>query len=569
MATPARVALGVVLLLMAVQIGFDLPNITEDWVSRNGMTNWIAADAFDATDQSLPLFRQAPQRDLAPGYRLVISAARLVGQPVMLGKGLPWAVVIWTVLLLFALARRLAGPVAALAACVLFLHRPGLQQMLSLLPEVFAWPALAGLLLAMVKERPRQALGWIGFAGLFYAPVALVGTAAFLAWRLPSWDIAGARAASSDRHLWVLGGLVVALALLLRPASFTGEGEVAHPSYMESLGRADAALSEGFLPPLGVQLPMIDLPEHSVLDVWGRDLGGALLRPFAAWGRTLPGLERAEGWWLTGAPACLLILLLFAALALGRRAAPPRPVALVAAAGVGLYALASATWFLLFLPDRYSKFALPLVAIVTAGVVVGRLAERLPERGRLPAALAGTALFLTLYGTGIPGRDSTVDDYRDAQGLLEHLRTTDPDVVIAGPPHLMDAVELMAERRTALLCQEVLSLLHVVAGRHYEELRARQYALHYAWYSPDPTDLLSFAERYDVDLVVLDRRRYQRNHLSELEPLCRFVAEDAPVPVDASRAFGARAPTELLEYSDDVGYAVLSVERLQEWVERR
>ncbi len=569
------VVLGALLgIYTAVFVAFQIPAVLDPHVSMNGMVNWYGSPHGGAADDSVAYsaFQRGELRDTAPGFALLLGAMRLTGEQVLLGKLYPLILLAVTVLLLYQLVARLEGPTAAFFAGVLFLHMPPVYFALAGIPDTFAWPLLVTYLFVEQRGRGRAAVGVVAAAVAFYPPMALNCAALFVLRRIRR-DPADGRLTFPvrDRRVWAVGGVMVAMVLLVVPwGAILGSGDSPElAAYSVKLAR-DAALNRGgILPPVDAHLETFALPYGASFPLlaavrhWGWELLEPVLLPFAAWGMTL--VPAFSGTWaFQGAIPALALALLAGVAWLGlARARPPRVVWQLLTVSLTMYALAVVAAPRLFLPQRYIWFTLSLAAVLAVAIVAARCVRRLPAWARTIAPPVLAACYLITHGTGIPRPFHLTDDYRRASGLLTYLGEVEGAPRVAGPPYLMDAVELFSQRETLLYCQELVSIVHILGGDDYNLVSWRLSDLHDAYYATEEAEVLAFMERQEVDLLVVQTDHFEDWFEGEIEPPCTFlpVEEDGVSPLTGPFVL-ADPPSEIRVYGDERGYVVISREAL-------
>lgn len=566
-ATTTRVFAALVALYFVAHVGAQLPAVLDPYVSHAGMVNWygVQRDAQPDWPGAEEQFfkRQTGLKGSSPGFNVVRAVMSLIGDPVPLGKAWAWVLVSATLVFLFDLARRLGGPVAALLACVLFLHLPGLPLTLSGIPHTYAWPILAAFLWCEAVGRARGAVVCAVLAGLFYPPLALLCCLLFVVRRTRR---EGRRLDLPLRHrgVWALAAAMAVTLALIFPwkMALSPQDDVTWLSYEGRFAR-DAAVERGDgLPPADMPPDEFELPFDSVLEIVAREMMDAAGQPLMASGASW--LPFPWVWPSRLAPALAALLVLILAVIGGREfARPPRVVTELVLASLAMYLLAVVFALYLFVPDRYLLYSLPVAAVLYLAVLVSRAVDRLPQRVHVLAAPAVAALYLLGWGTGIERDSEWTQDFGAAAGVLRYLEDTPEHTLIAGPVVLMDAVELFADRETLVYCQEVLSTTDGIDGPAYTNLRTRVDAVHEAYFSDRLPDVMAFMEDFGVDLLVIDDRAFERERLEDVHGSCEVPQYLAEELVDQDVEFVLpRLADDVMEYVDDRGYRVLSREGL-------
>jgi len=543
-----------------------VPDILDSHVSHGGMVNWYgsvrSADA-DQADGDLEVFkRKTGLRGSSPGFNVVRAAMRVVGDPVQLGKAWAWVLLGAALVFLWKIAVRLGGPSAGLLACVMFMHMPGLPLTLSGIPHNYAWPLLLAFVWFQETQRPWATIACVVLAGLFYPPLALLCCLLFVV-RRTRRHRGRLQLPVRDREVWILSGAMVLTLLVIFPWKLllAPQEQVSWLSYEGRFAR-DAVMERGDeLPPANQPVDEVELPFESVLEIVAHDIMDAAGQPLMSSGDRLLPLPLV--WSFRLAPALLALLALGMALVGGRELArPPRLVAELLLASVGLYLLAVLCALYLFVPDRYLLYSLPVASALYLAVLVTRAAERVPGRVGQGIAPVLAVLYLVGWGTGIDRHSEWTDDFSEAAGVLGYLEGTPADTVVAGPLVLMDAVELFADRETQVLSQEVLSTTDALDGQAFVNLRTRVTALHAAYYTERPEVALQFMERFGVDLLVVQDWMYETERLEDVHGSCELPQVLAEPLTERGAVFALPGLDDAVTVYADEEYRVVSREQL-------
>jgi hypothetical protein len=244
------------------------------------------------------------------------------------------------------------------------------------------------------------------------------------------------------------------------------------------------------------------------------------------------------------------------ALLVGRDLAARRLLLLVGAAILGHEASRVAAP-LLFLPDRYVLYPIPVLVVVLLPAAAGALAGR---RARGAAAIGITLLVLLTLGGRGPGRTGIIALEASYDGelsaLTETLRALPPQALIAGwPDGAMDDVPYLTGRR-ALLTRETHQAFH--AG-YVLEMRRRMAMLIEAYWATTPGPLRRLRDELGVTHLLVDRRHFAM-------PPTYFAPFAAPLVV-AQTALGHSEPASLRQREaaiyDGTRFRVLDLSRLQ------
>jgi hypothetical protein len=452
------------------------------------------------------LFRDDPIADYfeavaPPGYKALYWLTSLLIEPLLASKLLPFALGLTFAGFLWLVVRRLhRSPAAAFLATTLatwYAWQHG--DIVSGTPRAFHLPLLAVQLWAMASHRAWLAAGLVVLAGLFYPSAGLLGLALLGLW-LVRYE--GGRAVlARERSVWL--GLAVATGLL---------GTVL-------LVQLQASAPYG---------PVVSLEEARRMDEFDRDGRSVIFNPnpYRYWiASPRTGFDLMVREVNTRTPIILLYLAVAAILPLmvllGRPAAirdlRPESVLLVhlLSASLGLFLLAHLVLFRLYLPSRYVKTSVPLALAVASGLVLGLLVGALwaragARRGPILAALLCLGLGLALAVYPISRASTFVEDPN--RRVTAFLLQQPADTLVAGASVDTDSLPVLARRRV-LTSREFLNPYHL---GFYLPLRAVTEDLVDAYYARSRDEFATFAQRYGVDYMLVNRTAYTES--TALEP---------------------------------------------------
>jgi hypothetical protein len=211
----------------------------------------------------------------------------------------------------------------------------------------------------------------------------------------------------------------------------------------------------------------------------------------------------------------------------------------------------------LYLPQRYTLYAIPIyiVIVLPAGLVL--LARRLmPRDGARPLRVALLVLcfggLLASMGVGMKTDAGLRHVARSPLPVMAHLNTLPPDAMIAGWPRgAIEDVPYVTGRR-AFLTAETHATFHQV---YTDRMRERAAAVIDAYFATDVAPMRALHEQHGVTHLVIDRTHYTT-------PPVYFAPFDALIPprFDAVKRDGAEAlrQTSAIVY-DDGTYIVLDL----------
>jgi hypothetical protein len=420
-----------------------------------------------------------------PGYSALYWVLSQAVDPLLASKLLPPLLGLVAALFTYLLVRRLhPAPQAAFLATVLlswFSWQRG--DLASASPRAYALPLLAALLWSLAAGRRVLPAALVMITALFYQPAALLGVTLLgvrlIDFRGP-WPIP-----RRDRSTWLtfIAASALAAAVIL-------PGQSQDPRF-GPLVTADQARAMSEFGPGGRFVFFVDDPYEYFVTSRSSGLSfqaielllvAALLPIAALLARRIRRVDRPAG------QGVVLFQLLIASFV--------------------LFSLAHLLLFRLYLPNRYVRWSLPLVLAVAGGLALGILIQascvrfRGLRRSVLGAGLAmALAAGLAIYPIRRPSFNA--DNH---PALTAFLRNQPKNVLVAGAATNVDTVPLLAQRRvlTSVKLQTSLHLGYIT------EMRRRTQDLLLAYYAESATEVARFAERYAVDIFVVDPDAFTR-----------------------------------------------------------
>ncbi len=449
-----------------------------------------------------------------PGFSAVYWLAIRAVDPLLASKLLPPLLGVASAVVVFGLVRRLSGgpPGAFLATVLLSWYVWQYDDLPSATARAFMLPLLGGLLWALVAGRRGVVVGLVAALALVYPFGALLGLA-LLAVRLVRWR--GWRPGLvREQQDWL--GFVAAcmlVASLLLPARLTAEQFGPTVSLAEARALADFGPSgrtpyfveDGYRYWIasgrsGLDLRVTDvlLPDVPIFYLY---LGLALLLPIVLARRYATRRERP--------PPGLELL----------------PQVLLAS--FGLFFLAHLLLFQLYLPSRYVKTSVPLLLSVSAGLALGMLIEAAAAcfGARRHLVTGCAALVLGLAIAAYPGRYAGAFHRDEIPAITAYLRSQPKDTLVAGASEETDQVPVFAAR-SVLVAREYL--LPYQLG-YYREMHRRMLDLIEGYYAESPGAVAAFAERYGVDVFLVNRDAFDRTRFRRAWNFARSEQTFAPI----------------------------------------
>jgi hypothetical protein len=451
------------------------------------------------------------------GLELVHRAAAHVVDPVTFAAWLPIVLVPLTTWLLFRCIRlHTAWAPAAWLGCLLFLAPIDILRFSGGHSRAFAQPIILAALYLALRGRHRAA-ALVPPAGVLFYPPGALGALAMI-----GLSALGRR---PDRERLVLAGAstagFAAIALLVGSTELISKSEATrYPEFHD-----------------GGQFPFFG---HSLLDTLTLNYSGFHL---AVSGSILAVCALAV---IAVSPSVVRLV--------------RREVWALAAGALLLFALAHATLFRLYLPNRYTYALIPVyclivgvgwqplwaraarvrwwpvlalampVAVVVFAWTLFPLGQRASVSNVLdwsrnsalwlfgPAALATIALAvlrpriavvaavvsgsLVVAAAAVAG-GSTSAEYRCPSGqLIDKLSSLPPDAVIAGDPYRMDCIPITT-RHAVVISQK---LYQPLAEPYFRTIRPRMFDTVRAYWGPSTDALATLRTRYDARYLVVGER---------------------------------------------------------------
>ena len=493
------------------------------------------------------------QDGLPLGYEWGMILASKIVDPRVLSKVLPYPFLLLLAITVGAAAKRLGGCGAAwMAMAIALTSELFIDRMSGGLPRMFAFPLVAAAALGLVYGRTYWVCAAVVVGAMFYPAAGLVCGLVLTALLLlvPARDRGDAAMWTVRKRLLVLTSTAALSAILLAPTALRLR------AYGPTLGPKQAAAYPEMGP--GGRFGPRDRPPFRLI----RQSMEAVVRTLSG-----PRLgERADGTYsyrfirrptvlVPAALAGIAGLYLASSSSAGRRL-----LALCVAAVVG-HVSANLLLPNLYLPQRYTLYAIPIfiVVVLPAGLVL--LARRLmpSDRARPLRATLLVLCFaglLAAMGVGMKTDAGLRHVARSSLPVMAFINTLPPDAVIAGWPRgAIEDVPYVTGRR-AFLTAETHATFHQV---YTDRMRERAAAAIDAYFATDVAPLRALHAQHAVTHFVVDRTHY-------VTPPAYFAPFDALIPprFEAAKQDGAEAlrQTSAIVY-DDGTYIMLDLSRVR------
>jgi hypothetical protein len=174
----------------------------------------------------------------------------------------------------------------------------------------------------------------------------------------------------------------------------------------------------------------------------------------------------------------------------------------------------------LYLPQRYTAYTIPLVAVVGLPAACRALANRVQGRnvrgwlsGMVVAGVCGT-MWLSTGGTG--HRSAGLVYFPDGNAAIYRFvaSTPPPTMFAAWPSELANNIPYFSHR-SILVNAEVHQVFHT---RYADEMRARAYALIDAYLATDLAPIHALHHHYGVRYLIVDERHFTTGLPAYFEP---------------------------------------------------
>ena len=482
------------------------------WMSRLGDSAAMQGDLIADYWQSV----------CPPFYRAIYAAAAAIGlTPTVFARLLPLALLgfstwmAWRVALLMT-KRPLAAFVAAALVVGFLIHEDSIY---SATPRAFSAPLFLLFLDGLLRGRAWTMIGALFLLGLLYPSTAIVGVTMIglsrIGWRPFRIDF-GLRS-------WLLGALAAgAVVLAALPLADSADRWEPSLSVSEALDMPNLGTPQGRSTIVGLD---------GEIDYLCSARMGVLPEIVPCWSTR----------WAVVPNILLLVPMLFLAWSAVRRTRyqpdeQPDDLIYVWAivAGVFWFAVALAVAFSLHLPSRFTQRTLSILEFLAIGQMLGLLLDRWATEGRRKglSIVAGlTGLFLVAsFVTPLPGFNRP----RDPEAL-KRIAAFPEGTVVGGVSDELDFLPALTGEDTLATIEHSIPYHKGYFGPLEQRLEASLAAVS----SPDPAALADYANRYSVDVVVVDRGLLERGAIPD-----RWETV-VPEAVAQARAMLARQPSAL------------------------
>lgn len=452
------------------------------------------------------------------GFRTFYRLGSLWWDPRALSKVLPYPLLLAALIALGLAASRLGGKAAAWAAVALALSTGVfLERMTGGLPRSFGYPLLACAAAALIYGRPLVLAACVVLGAGFYPVVGLIAGLALAVYLilLPRGDRGHAAGWTLRTRILVVVATALLSGLVLLPNALgcLRYGPMVGPAQAEmfpEVGRGgrfssgDRVWETRFLP-----------ANWAMLSKTIRGAGDP-------WLPALKALVKPQGQLVT--LGVLVIILIGAALLALRDAEARRLLALLAAAVIG-YSVAKIATPLIYHPDRYVMYPIPILVLILLPASASALANLLGWFGQKSWSkptfvLVVCGFLLVAQGGRGPTKEGIWLGSKEREAVLRELKRLPQDAMIAGWPRgAMDEVPYLAERR-ALATKQTHEALY---SRYILEMRKRVLAIIDAYYATDVGPLVRLRDEFGVTHFLVDRRHFGEKPATYFQPFTDYM----------------------------------------------
>lgn len=431
---------------------------------------------------------------LPDGYALSYRVLAPIFGVVGLSKGLPYVLLLATLVCLALAARRLGGAAAAFGALALALGSSYLlARMTGGLPRGFAPPLLAAGALALIEGRARWlAVTAVVAAGFYPAAALTLGVTLALLLMVPRLSRGEAREWSLRRRLVIVSVTALAGGVVLLPSAsrLRAWGPAIGPERIAEYPEAgpDGRFAPADRPPFPALPAAADAPLRAALVGDGDAVVAALDARKVAW---LPPLVAVFG--------------LLGCAGLAWRRPEARRFLLLPLAVIVCHTAALVLEPRLFLPERYVTYAVPIVVFIAVPAMFGALRDARRAWVRAVPWVTNVAVFVLLGARGVGWAGYTVRIPPGDQALFATIAALPRDALVAAfPSETSDSIPYLS-RRSVYLARETHMPFH---ERFTRLMRARARTLFTAYFTSDAETLRRLRDQEHVTHLLVDRRHF-------------------------------------------------------------
>lgn len=456
------------------------------------------------------------------GFRALYTLLASIIDPIVVSKIVPYLLFGVILVALGDASYRLSGWVGCWFTLAFTLSSPYfLARVMGGLPRGFGLALLACSLAALVHGRMRLLAVLTVLSAAFYAPGAVLGGLCLAGVTLlsPAGNHGDVATWSTRKRLLLVVVTMLGCVAILIPTLL---GSLAYGS---TLGPSDVAM----YPELGPQgrygpedrAPFDALPQAilKMLPEAFRGREGTWLPGTYDWVSIIPSNPSTMPllqWMMLGLGLVICVGLVLHAY---EDPAARRLLALPIVASIA-YLVATPLAPTLYLPQRYTAYTIPLVAVVGLPAACRELANRVQGRnvrgwlnGMVVAVVCGT---VWLYTGGTGHRSAGLVQFPNGDAAIyRFVASTAPSTMFAAwPSELANNIPYFSHR-SILMNAEVHQVFHT---RYADEMRVRTYALIDAYLATDLAPIHALHQQYGVRYLVVDERHFTAGVPAYFEP---------------------------------------------------
>ncbi len=456
------------------------------------------------------------------GYRLLYTWLAPFFDPAAVSKVVPYLLLGILLAAIGLASYRLGGWLAAWFTLVFGLSTPYfLARLAGGLPRSFGLTLLACAIAALVRGRIILLALCAVLGAAFYAPVAVLCGLAFavVLFVVPRQDRGEAAAWSLRKRLVATSCTMLLCVLLLLPVALSSSkyGRILVPSDVREYpelgiggryGPDDRAPFDSLATAMLKMLPEAFRGRESYSDP-------ELYAQIAAFSAT-PWATSPYQWGMLAIAGVL-----GAGLVVKAGASPgARRLGTLLFAVCFAYVSAAPVAPYLYLPQRYTAYAIPLLAVILFPTAAGAIADALGRhrRGiwmrRGAVLLACGTCYAVMGGRGNP-RAGMITVSADQAQIYRFVDSLPKAARLAAWPGEVAANIPYVSRREVLISPETHQVFH---QRYADEMRSRMHALIDAYYATDPAPLIKLRDAFGVAFLVVDTDDFSKSPPTYFRP---------------------------------------------------
>lgn len=174
---------------------------------------------------------------------------------------------------------------------------------------------------------------------------------------------------------------------------------------------------------------------------------------------------------------------------------------------IGLYGLASAFLFYLYVPARYLEYSMPITIICGIALLLYRLQDLArPRVSKIGQMLLTSILVLSTLGvSSFLWQDNLIKIYSDQQGVLQAIHRLPKDSRISASYWVIANDIPVFSERAVLLNREVNIPFHT---EYYHQMKSHFQDWLKAYYAENPEIVLAFIDQYAIDYLIISQRDF-------------------------------------------------------------